>query len=234
MVVVQDCTWAFVEARIADNCATVEVTVANNSLPPLPPLLPSPSPSPFRMSVAAKAASNLAVSAASVADASTLPAAGETTAGNWSAVAATIGNTGCSAATVRRTEMVLAASAARKSGLAGASNSDRVAESDTSSGVAATAASSWQGAFVATSAGRNSAAEEMAARTRWVAEAKAENNSQAVVVATDDCTQRAVEARTARTESAAAGTTASNSAVFEGRIVSRGSVAAAAEKLADN
>lgn len=81
-MVVQDCTWVFVEARIADNCATVEATVANNSPPPLPPSLLLLSPSPSRMPVAEKAASNLAVSAASVADASTLPAAGETTAGN--------------------------------------------------------------------------------------------------------------------------------------------------------
>lgn len=151
-----------------------------------------------------------------------------------------IGNTDCSAATVQRMKMVLAVSAARKSGFAGAtiaSNSDRAAELGMNSEVAATAVSNWQDAFAAASAGRNSAAEEiaeeLAAHTRWVVEAKAENNLQAVVVATDDCTQRAVEARTVRTESAAAGTIASNLAAFEGKSVSRGN-AAAAEKLADN
>lgn len=48
---------------------------------------------------------------------------------------------------------------------------------------------------------------------------------------TDDRIRRAVEARTARTESV--GTVASNSAAFEERTVSKGSVAAV-EKLADN
>lgn len=52
-------------------------------------------------------------------------------------------------------------------------------------------------------------------------------------MATNDRNQRAVEARTARTENAAAGTVASNSAAFEGRTVSKES-AVAVEKLADN
>jgi len=52
-----------------------------------------------------------------------------------------------------------------------------------------------------------------------------------VAVVTGDRIQRAVEARTARTESA--GTAASNSVAFEERTVSKGSVAVV-EKLADN
>jgi len=135
VVVVQDCTWVFVEEKIADNCET-EAMVANNSLLLLLLLLLLLPPSllPFRMSVVAKAASNLAVSAASVADASTMPVAGETTADNWSAIVATIGNTDCSAATVRRTEMMLVANAGEKSEFADAmvaSNSGRVAELST-------------------------------------------------------------------------------------------------------
>lgn len=64
-------------------------------------------------------------------------------------------------------------------------------------------------------------------------EPKVESNSLAVVVVTDERTQRVVEARTARTESAAAETAASNSAAFEGMTVSRGN-AVAVEKAADN
>lgn len=142
VVVVQDCTWIFVEEKIADNCET-EAMVANNSLLLLLLLLLPPSLLPFRMSVVVKAASNLAVSAASVADASTMPVAGETTADNWSAIVATIGNTDCSAATVRRTEMMLVANAGEKSEFADAmiaSNSGRVAELGTE--VAATAENS--------------------------------------------------------------------------------------------
>lgn len=63
--------------------------------------------------------------------------------------------------------------------------------------------------------------------------AKVESNSQVVVAVTNDCTQQVVEAKIARMESAAVEMIASNSAAFEGRIVSRGS-AAAVEKLADN
>lgn len=160
-VVVQDCTWTFVEVRIADNYETVEAMVESNS----PPLLLSLS----RTFVAAKAANNLAVSAVNVADASTLPVAGETTADNWSAVVAMFGNTGYSAAMVRRTEMVLAASAEEKSEFAGATiagNSDRVVRSDMNLEVAVTTANSWRDVFAAMTAGRNSAAEETAARTR--------------------------------------------------------------------
>lgn len=129
-----------------------------------------------------------------------------------------------------------AASAGRRSELAGATianNSDRVAESGKSSEVAAMTASSWWDVSVATTAGRNSAAEETAVRTRWVVEAKVVSNSQAVAAATDDRIQRAVEARTVHTENVAAETVASNSAAFGGRTVSKES-AAVAERLADN
>lgn len=167
--VVRDCTWTFVEAMIADNCAIVEAMIANNSLPPLPPLPPlSPSLLLSRMSVAAKVASNLAVSAANVTDASTLPAAEEMTAGNWSVVAATTGNTSYSATTVRRMEMVLAASAGRKTEFVDvmtANNSDRVAESGMCLEVAAMTASSSQDAFAEMIVGRNLAVEETFART---------------------------------------------------------------------
>lgn len=145
VVLVQDCIRVFVEVKIADNYET-EAMVANNSLLLLLLLLLlPPSLLPFRMSVVAKVASNLAASAASVADASTLPVAGETTVDNWSTIVATIGNTDCSAATVRRTEMMLAANAGEKSEFAGAmiaSNSDRVAELDTNLEVAARAENS--------------------------------------------------------------------------------------------
>lgn len=218
-VVARDCTWASVEAMFADSCATVGVTVASNS----PPLSPPPS----RMSAAVRAENNLAAFAANAADASTLPAAGETTAGNWSAIAAT----------VRGMEMTPAASAGRKSEFAGAttaSNSGRVAKSGTNSEAAATIASSWLDVLAATTAERNSAAEETVARKHWAVEAKVESNSQVVVGATDDRNQQAVEVRFVHTENAAAAeTAASNSAVFEGRIVSKGSVVAV-EKLADN
>lgn len=126
-------TWTSVEARIAGNCETVvAVTVASS----LPPWL-------FPESVAARAASSLAASEASAADANTLAAAAAATtdANNWSEIAETIASKGCSAATLRRTEM--SAFAAKRAGEKSASvaadattagSFDRVAEeSDTKS-----------------------------------------------------------------------------------------------------
>lgn len=104
VTVLPGCTRAFVEVRIASNYKTVAATVASSSLPLL-----------FRVFVAAKAASNSAVSVVSVADASMLAAvAGTIGASNWSVIAVTFANTGYSAVIVRKTKMF--ASAAKRAG----------------------------------------------------------------------------------------------------------------------
>lgn len=227
------CKQTFVEARTAGNCEIVAAMVASSSLPSL-----------FRVSVAAKAVSNSAVSVASVTDASMLAAAAGTIgASNWSAIVATTASTSYSVVTVRR--MVTFAFAAKhaeeKSVFVAAdamiaSNFDRAAEeSDTRSSMIAKVmvVSSWRSVFVAMTEARNSAVEGTAASKRWAVEAKVENSSRVAAAARDDHIRRVVEERIAGTESAAvAETVVSNSAVFEGRIASR--VSAAAEKLADN
>lgn len=230
-----DCTRPFVEVRIAGNFETVAATVASNSSPLL-----------ARVFVAAKAANNLAVSAASVADASRLAAvAGTTGVNNWSAIVATIANTDYSAAMARKTETFASAekhverkSAFVAAGAMIASSFDLIAEeSGTKSLMVAkvTVANSWRSVIAAMTEEKNLAAEETAASKHWVVEARAENSSRVVAAAKDDRIQRTVEGRIAHMESAAAAaveTVASNSAVFEERIASK--VNAAAEKLAHN
>lgn len=229
-----DCTWPFVEVRIAGNCEIVAAMVASNSPPSL-----------FRVFVAVKAANNLAVFVVSVADASTLvAAAGMIDVSNWSTIVAMIANMGYSAVTVRKTETFVSAekrverkSAFVAAGAMIASSFDLIAEeSGTKSLMVAkvTVANSWRSVFAAMTEEKNLVVEETAASKHWVVEAKIENSSW-VAAAKDDHIQRAVEERTAHTESvavAAVETVASNSAVFEERIASR--VNAVAEKLAHN
>lgn len=205
--------------------------VANSLSPSLLPLSLS-----RQLFAEATTVSNSMVFAVNVMDVDTLPVVGEMTADNWSMIAVMTESTGYSVAIVLRTKMVLAVSVGgRFESAKVASNFDRVAELGTNSEVEVTAASSWPDAFAAMTEEGNSAAEELVARTRWVVEAKAESNSQVVVAATVDRTQRTAEARTVDTESAAAETVVSNSVAFEERTANRGSAAVAAvEKLADN
>lgn len=131
----------------------------------------------FRVFVAAKAASNSAVSAASVADANMLAAvAGTIGASNWSVIAVTFASTGYSAVTVQKTK-TFAFAAKRAGGKSAfvavdatiASSFDRVAEeSGTRSSMVAKVmvASSWRSVFATMTEGKNLAVEEMIANNR--------------------------------------------------------------------
>lgn len=130
----------------------------------------------------------------------------------------------------------LAVSAENRSesvGVAVGNNSEQVADLDMNSEVAAMAENSLQRAFVAMAVKDNSVVEETAVNMRWAAEVKFVSNSLAVAAKAGRIRQVAEARRTAYTESAAAGTVASNLVEFEEKAANRVSVAVA-EKLADN
>lgn len=124
------------------------------------------------MFVAAKAVSNSAVSAASVADASMLAAvAGTIGASNWSMIAVTFASTGYSVVTVQKTKTF--AFAAKHAGekfafvavdVTIASSFDRVVEESGTRSLMV--ANSWRSVFATMTEGKNLAVEEMAANNR--------------------------------------------------------------------